>query len=316
MKTALIIGSGGQDGTYLTEYLSKKKCRVVGVGRNGIDSGRVRSSGPVDILKFKTAADLLVKYKPDEIYYLAAYHHSAQDRKDADAVLFQKSFAVHVDGLRNFLEGMRLYCPSARFFYAGSSHMFGHPADRVQNEETPLEPVCIYGITKTAGVHTCRFYRRKYGLFASVGILYNHESPLRAEKFVSQKIVRAAIAIKLHRQKELVLGNLNAVIDWGYAGDYVEAMHRVLSLPSADDFVIASGKARTVKQFVEGVFNYLKLDWKKYVHEDASLIASKHRCHWQGDPSKLKRMTGWKPKTDFPKLIALMVNAGLKNYGR
>lgn len=312
MKKALIVGCDGQDGTYLTRYLQKKHYRVIGIGRNGIRSGNGGHLKPINILKSKAVLDLLAQHTPDEIYYLAAYHHSSQDRKENDAVLFQKSFDVHVHGLIHFLDGMRVNCLKARLFYAASSHIFGNPPGRVQNEKTPLAPVCIYGITKTAGVQTCRFYRREYGLSASVGILYNHESPLRADKFVSQKIVKTAIAIRKGKQKELVLGNLNAVIDWGFAGDYVEAMHRMLSLPSGDDFIIASGKAHTVKEFVEGVFKRLKLDWAQYVREDASVIQKKHQCHWQGDPSKIKRMTGWSPKTDLSKLIALMVDAGVK----
>ncbi len=315
MKKALIVGCEGQDGTYLTRYLQKKRYHVIGIGGKKTYSWKGGQLKPVNISKPGAVLGLLKQHKPDEIYYLAAYHHSSQDRKENDAVFFQRSFDVHVYGLIHFLGGMRAHCSKARLFYAASSLVFGNPHSRVQNEKTPFAPVCIYGITKTAGVQTCRFYRREYGLYASAGILYNHESPLRADKFVSQKIVRTAVAIQRGEQKELVLGNLNAVIDWGFAGDYVEAMHRMLSLQSSDDFIIASGKAHTVKEFVEGVFKRLKLNWTKYVREDAQVIQRKQQNHWQGDPSKIKRMTGWSPKADFSKLIAIMVDAELKNNG-
>lgn len=316
MRTALIVGSRGQDGTYLTRYLLSKRYRVIGLHRQGIDGVKTGKLKTANILKANDVADVLSICQPHEIYYLAAYHHSSQDLKDADEVLFKKSFDNHVRGPRNFLECMRSRCPKAKFFYAASSHVFGRPAKPVQNELTPLDPVCIYGITKTAGVHTCRFYRDKYGLFVSVGILYNHESPLRSQKFVSQKIVRAAIAISRGKQKELVLGRLNAVIDWGFAGDYVEAMHKVLQLDEGNDFVIASGKSHTVAQFVQAVFRKLDLNWKDHVREDPDVLQHAKTCHWQGDPSKLMRMTGWEPKTDFAQLVDLMVETGLKHHER
>ncbi|MBL8012257.1 MAG: GDP-mannose 4,6-dehydratase [Candidatus Omnitrophica bacterium] len=313
MKKALIVGCDGQDGTYLTEYLERKKYQVIGISRRGLHLRNQKRLQPVDILKTHQISKILSSHQPHEIYYLAAYHHSSQDRKDQLSELFDKSFGVHVQGLRNFLDSMIVHCPKARIFYAASSHIFGHPKTRVQDERTPIEPVCVYGITKAAGLQICRFYRNEFKLFASVGILYNHESPIRAAKFVSQKIVQAAIAIKQGRQRGLVLGNLNAVIDWGYAGDYVEAMHKILRAKAPDDLVIASGQSHTVKQFVEGVFDVLKLDWKKFVRQDARLIQTKHQSHWQGNPEKLKKLTGWKPKRNFNDLIALMVEAGLRN---
>lgn len=316
MKKALIVGCDGQDGTHLREYLEKKNFQVVGISRRGVRASLQDRFKPADILNSRHVANILDLHKPHEIYYLAAHHHSSQDRKDRLFELFEKSFNVHVQGLRNFLDGMMVHCPKSRIFYAASSHIFGHPKARIQNERTPIEPVCVYGITKTAGLHICRYYRKEFKLFASVGILYNHESPIRAAKFVSQKIVRAAIAIKQNRQNELVLGNLNAVIDWGYAGDYVEAMHKILSAKAPDDFVIASGHAHTVKEFVQGVFGCLDLDWRKFVRQDASLIKGTSQSHWQGNPAKLTKVTGWKPKTNFKELIALMVQAGLSDGKR
>ena len=313
MKKALIVGCDGQDGTYLFDLLDKKKYNVVGIGRGHVRSNAGQRLKAIDILKAAEVAAFVKRSQPDEIYYLAAFHHSSQDRKNEDdEVLFKKSFNIHVHGLINFLDAMNQYARKARLFYAASSHVFGEPSRKVQNEMTPLIPVCIYGITKTAGIEVCQYYRRELGLFVSIGILYNHESPRRAEKFVSQKIVKAALEIKAGRQSELILGDLKAVIDWGYAGDYVDAMRRILAHSEADDFVIASGTTHTVREFVEGVFSLLKLDWKKYVREDKRLI-QKTRRHLQGDSAKLKAATGWEPRTDFKKLIAIMVKAGQGN---
>jgi GDPmannose 4,6-dehydratase len=314
MKRALIVGHEGQDGTYLFEFLHKKRYEVIGIGHSSVRTNSKKKIKPVDILKAKDVLALVKNVQPDEIYYLAAVHHSSQDlKKEDEEALFKKSFHVHVHGLIYFLDAMNQCAPEARLFYAASSHVFGDPSGRIQNERTPLVPVCVYGITKTAGVEVCQYYRRELGLFVSVGILYNHESPRRAGKFVSQKIVQAAIAIKEGRQQELVLGDLNAAIDWGYAGDYVEAMHKMLRHRAPDDFIVASGKIHTVRQFVEGVFGYLGLDWKKFVREDKRLIKKAPKRHLQGDYSKLKKATSWTPKTDFKRLIEIMVNAGVED---
>jgi GDPmannose 4,6-dehydratase len=315
MKTAVIVGSDGQDGTYLFELLDKKRYKVIGLGRGSIRSNLTKQIKPVDILKPKDVSGFVRKFQPDEIYYLAAIHHSSQDRPEDDEVLFKRSFAVHVHGLIHFLDAVHQYAGRARLFYAASSHIFGEPSAKIQNEMTPLVPVSIYGITKTAGLEVCQYYRRELGLFASVGILYNHESPLRDAKFVSQKIVQAAIAIKEGRQTQLTLGDLNAVIDWGFAGDYVEAMRRILAHGKPDDFIVASGETHTVREFVQGVFGMLGLNWKDFVREDKTLV-SKVKYRLQGEYAKLKKATGWAPKTDFKKLIALMVKAGQNKRGR
>jgi GDPmannose 4,6-dehydratase len=315
MRTALIVGSNGQDGTYLSEYLRKKGYDTIGLGRDSVRSDSKKKIRPVDILKPKEVAAFVKAHQPQEIYYLAAVHHSSEDLKEDDEALFKRSFNVHVHGLIHFLDAMNLHARATRLFYAASSHIYGDPEGKIQNESTPLIPVCVYGITKTAGLEVCHYYRRELGLFASVGILYNHESPLRAQKFVSQKIVQAAVAIKAGRQSELILGDLGAAIDWGFAGDYVEAMQKILALPTADDFVIASGQTHTVREFVDGVFGMLGLDWKKYVRQNKDLIQKRPDRHLQGDSSKLKSATGWTPKTDFKKLIALMVEAG-EGHGR
>ncbi len=307
MKRALIIGCMGQDGTYLYENLAKRQYEIIGIGKKVVKANLRESIDPVDITQRKQVYEFLNKYRPQEIYYLAAYHHSSEDEMGDEAQVFNHSYEIHVLSFINFLEAMKKYLKNSRLFYAASSHIFGEPKENIQTEATPLNPTCIYGITKAAGVHTCRFYRENYKLYVSVGILYNHESSRRSPKFVSQKIVNTAIAIKNRSQDKLVVGNLNAKIDWGYAPDYVEAMIKILQLPEAGDFIIASGATHTVRDFVKGVFDYLNLDWTRYVKEDARLITKKAKDNLQGDPQKLKTLTGWQPGVSFEEMIKIMV---------
>ena len=315
MKKALITGCTGQDGTYLFENLQKKNYEIIGIARNVVRSTLSKSIRPVNISKSKQVYDLLEEYNPDEIYYLAAFHQSSEDQYYDDAELLRRSFDVNVLSLINFLEGIKNYSKYSRLFYAASSHIFGDSTESIQDETTPLNPNSIYGITKTAGVHLCRLYREKHSIFVSVGIPYNHESPLRSSKFVSQKIVKTAVAIKNKIQDKLVIGNLNAKIDWGYAPDYVEAMYRILQLSSPGDFIISSGKIHTVRDFIKGVFKDLDLDWTKHVKEDPNLITKKEKHNLQGNNQKLKTMTKWQPTASFNDLIKIMVREGLKQNG-
>jgi GDPmannose 4,6-dehydratase len=247
------------------------------------------------------------KTQPATIYYLAAYHHSAEDPLLGDvATLFRRSFEVHVTGLIHFLEAMRTRSPATRLFYAASSHIFGQPDAPTQSEQTPCAPQCPYGITKAAGLHACRYYRRTHNLFASVGILYNHESPYRREAFVSQKIIRAAVAIAAGKQERIVLGDLSARIDWGWAPDFVDAMTRVLALPKADDFVIATGQSHSVQEFAQIALESLGLDWRNHVVEDPSLL-TKQRRSLVGDSSKLREATGWEPSVSFRQMVELLL---------
>ena len=299
MKTAVITGSAGQDGTYLGEHLRKLGYVVTGLTR----------TGGVDITDPGRVTRLLTELQPTEIYHLAAYHHSAQDKLMDDLGVFQQSNTLHCVATANFLEAIRQVAPATRFFFAASCHLFGAPPIPVQDEATPFSPAGLYGITKQAGVQLCRYYRQKYQVFAAVGILYNHESPLRPASFVSQKIVQAAVAIRAGRQAHLILGDLTATVDWGFAGDYVDAMHRMLQLPVAEDFVIASGTPHRVGEFVEIAFQSVGLDWRQHVVVDPSLLRQSQRLPLTGNSSKLRRMTGWKPQTSFEALVQMMIAA-------
>lgn len=296
MKSAVIVGARGQDGRLLSEQLEQAGHSIVGLGR-----------GDIDLLNKAEIETLIRQQQPRTVYYLAAHHHSSEDPLGSDdAALFRESFDVHVTGLIHFLEAIRSHSPMTRLFYAASSHVFGQSGVPMQSELTPLNPICIYGITKTAGVHCCRYYRQSHGLFASTGILYNHESQYRSPKFVSQKIIRGALAIAAGEQGQLSIGDLSAHIDWGYAPDYVDAMQRILALPRADDFIIATGESHSVQEFVEIAFEDAGLDWRMHVAENSSHI-TKQRRNLTGDSSKLCVATGWQPSVSFRQMVQLLL---------
>ena len=307
MKRALIFGARGQDGTLLTEQLTRRDFHVLGVDRGATDCSLGESLPPVEINDPESVLAFFRRFVPDEVYYLAAFHHSSESAELlAPWTIWKRSFDVQVNGLLNVLEAIRAAAPKARLFYAASSLVFGVPDESPQTETVPPAPRCVYGITKTAGMQVCRFYRRHYGVFTSVGILYNHESHLRPETFLSRKIVSTAVRIKNGRANELVLGDLSAQSDWGYAPDYVDAMHRMLALSDPDDFIVATGKLHRVQDWVEATFGVLGLSWRDHCREDPSLITRRPKP-LIGDSSKLRRQTGWCPETSFEDMIANMI---------
>ncbi|MCM8794742.1 MAG: GDP-mannose 4,6-dehydratase [Candidatus Omnitrophica bacterium] len=267
----------------------------------------VQRSGPADITRYQEVENLLRDFHPDEIYYLAGYHHSSEGLPNGDILqLYQRSHEIHVSSLIHFLEGMRLRCPAARLFYAASSLIFANGPGGIQNEQTPLNPKGVYGITKAAGLLMCREYRTAHHLFVSTGILYNHESPLRRDDFISKKIVLAAIAAEKGRTTPLEIGNLEAETDWGYAPDYVDAMHRILLLPAADEFIIATGEKHSVLDFVKAAFAAVGIDWKGRVVEKPGLLQRKSPV-LIGDSGKLRRATGWKPSVTFEEMVRALI---------
>jgi GDPmannose 4,6-dehydratase len=298
MKRALIIGSEGQDGRILFDRLSREGLEVRGIGRP-----KTRES--VDIRNATAVLEVVNDFQPDEVYHLAAVHQSSQEQEKNEVESLKKSFDVHVKGLRNVLDAMVEHAKSSRLFYAASSYIFGNPPTDVQDESTPLKPTSIYGITKAAGVEVCRLYRSQ-GVFASVGILYNHESGQRPETFVAQKIMSTVRRISEGSEEKLEIGSLSATVDWGYAPDYVDAMIRILALDQPEDFIIATGESHTVREFVELAFRSLGLDWKSHVVENPSLIGSP-KPTLVGNPAKLKQMTGWRPSVSFEEMVELLV---------
>ena len=309
-RRAIIVGCQGQDGVYLSEYLEASNYEVVGIDSGGKTTSLALN---VDIRNRASVRELLSDTKPHEVYYLAAYHQSAEGVVPDPGELVERSFHVNTLALNHFLHGILTTNAKARLFYAASSRVFGNPDTQEQDERTPFHPVCPYGISKAAGVYLCRYYRREFGVYCSTGILYNHESPRRSAKFLSRKVVKAAVAIKMGRQAQLVLGNLDALVDWGYAPDYVRAMWAVLRPDQAGDFVIASGKLHSVREFVEVAFSTLGLEWKDYVTEDGRVLSpGRPQGILSGNAEKLRRVTGWLPQVSFCQMIRIMVEAELE----
>jgi GDPmannose 4,6-dehydratase len=313
MRSALIIGAGGQDGRLLASLLLGRGYTVRGWTRTEPSATAPCECVVIDISEPVAVGAELRRFPPDEIYYLAAFHHSTEDTvEESAAELLRRSFDVHVLGLVNVLQGMEECCPRARLFYAASSHVFGTPSGEWQNEKTPMLPTSAYGISKAAGIQCCQFYRREKGVFAATGILFNHESPLRKASFLSQKIVRGALQARHNPAYRLVLGDLEAKIDCGYAPDYVDAMFRILQLPAADDFIIASGEMHTVREFAEIAFAKVGLDWRGYVGTNASLLkkTSQSLC---GNAGKLRAATGWSPTVSFEEMVRTLVSEAEAN---
>jgi GDPmannose 4,6-dehydratase len=307
VRRALIIGADGQDGRLLARLLLRHEYAVWGWIRSDPATSAPCECVLIDILQPTVVESQLRKSPPDEIYYLAAFNHATEDRIELSAAeLLRCSFGVHVLGLLNVLQAMEECCPRTRLFYAASSHVFGTPVAEWQNEDTPLAPNSAYAISKAAGLQCCQFYRRQKDIFAATGILFNHESPLRKPSFLSQKIVRGARRAQQDATYRLVLGDLEARVDWGYAPDYVEAMFRILQLPEASDFVVASGELHTVREFVQAAFGALGLDWRQHVKTDARLL-NKVSHPMRGDSGKLRDATGWAPTIGFADMVATLV---------
>jgi GDPmannose 4,6-dehydratase len=257
----------------------------------------------VDISKREEVFNLIKSVKPQELYYLAAVHDSSQGAVIADEMeLLSRSYQINVLSYAFFLEAVRRYSPRTRVFYASSCLIFGPTKDKRQDEKTPFHPDTIYGITKLDGLFLSRLYRQKYGVFAAAGILYNHESELRTDNFISKKIIKGAADIKKSGRGRIVIGNLRAERDWGDAHDYVAAMTKILRVRTADDFIIATGVSHRVADFARLAFSRLGLDWRDYVVEDKKIITRK-TGRLVGDNSKIKRVLGWQPQTSFARMV-------------
>lgn len=312
-KVALIVGVLGQDGGIAFEYLSTQGYNVIGIDKDFVKTTGADWSYKVDISNRADVFGVLTEIQPDEVYYFAAFHQSSEDQDIDNVNLFNDSYEVNVLSLIHFLEGIVQCAPNTRIFYAASSLIFGNGDTEMQDETTPYNPNSIYGITKLSGLMSCRFYRAKYGVFAAAGILYNHESEYRSERFISMKIVDAAVKIKHGKQQELVVGDLSAEVDWGYAGDYVEAMHKILNADTADEYIIATGQKHSVRDLASEAFGYLGLDWMQYVTENKELLTRKRKAI-VGNSEKLKKATGWYAKTGFREMVRKMIDYKNNQY--
>ena len=317
MKTAFITGVTGQDGSYLAELLLDKGYKVVGLKRRTslITTDRINHifDNPNFKLEYFSLHDvgciyrLLKQYKPDEFYNLAAQSHV----KVSFEVPEETVDSVAMGPLR-ILEAVRIFNPDIKVYQASSSEMFGDNPENPQSEKTALMPASPYACAKVFAHNLIRNYRQSYGIHASSGILFNHESPRRGETFVTRKITLAAAKIKLGMQNKLYLGNLDAKRDWGFAGDYVEAMWLMLQQDNPDDYVIATGETHTVKEFLYEVFEAAELDVDKYVEIDPRLFRPHEVPLLLGDPTKAKQKLGWEPKITFKKLAKMMYEADLQ----
>jgi GDPmannose 4,6-dehydratase len=315
MPRALITGITGQDGSYLAELLLAKGYEVIGVVRRTSHHSYERIEPILDRIQVM-AADLLDQHsltmvigdtRPDEVYNLAA--QSYVPTSWSQPVLTGEFTAL---GVTRILEAIRLAHPKARFYQASSSEMFGKAMETPQRETTPFYPRSPYGVAKVYGHWITVNYRESYGLYAVSGILFNHESPRRGVEFVTRKVTQAAARIKLGKLKQLKLGNLDARRDWGFAGDYVEAMWRMLQQKEPKDYVIGTGVTHSVQQLVEVAFGHAGLDWKEHVVVDQSLVRPAEVDLLLADASRAKQELQWTPTVGFEELIRMMVDADLE----
>jgi GDPmannose 4,6-dehydratase len=317
VRTALITGITGQDGSYLAELLLEKGYRVFGIVRRSSTTPYERISHLVDRVELISAdlldqhslVDALAECRPDEIYNLAA--QSFVQTSWTQPVLTGEFTAL---GVTRVLEAMRKAAPNARLYQASSSEMFGKVVETPQRESTPFYPRSPYGVAKVYGHWITVNYRESFGLYAVSGILFNHESPRRGLEFVTRKVTDGVARIKLGLQKELRLGNLDARRDWGFAGDYVDAMWRMLQRDEPTDYVVGTGRTWSVRQLCELAFKSQGLDWKEHVVVDEKFMRPAEVDLLVADSSKARRELGWEPKVGFEQLVQLMVDADLARH--
>lgn len=320
MKRAFITGITGQDGSYLAEHLLELNYQVFGLVRRKSTDGSERIVHLLDriqlvegdLLDQPSLVKALRKVKPDEIYNLAA-------QSFVPTSFSQPVYTGEITGLgvARILEAMKSVCSEAKFYQASSSEMFGKVKESPQNENTPFHPRSPYGVAKLYGHWMTVNYREAYNLFAVSGILFNHESPRRGTEFVTRKISLAVARIKLGKQKKLVLGNLESKRDWGFAGDYIRAMHLMLQQKKPSDFVVGTGESHSVKDFVKEAFLVVKIkNWRKYVETSEDLLRPAEVDHLLADASRARKILGWKPEVSFKQLVKMMVEADLEREKR
>ena len=323
MKKALITGITGQDGSYLAEFLLAKGYQVHGIVRRvaleDVEHRLWRIKHILDKLTLHSASlenyasifKVVEKVVPDECYHLAAQSFVSYSFEDEFSTI-----NTNLNGTHYVLSAIKEKAPDCKFYFAASSEMFGVAEKSPQSELTPFHPRSPYGISKVAGHHLTRNYREAYNIFAASGILFNHESPRRGFEFVTRKISSAVVKIKLGLQKNLELGNLEAKRDWGFAGDYIEAMWMMLQQDEADDYVIATEETHSVKEFLELAFGHVGLNYQDYVRVDERFYRPAEIHELRGDCNKARTKFGWKPKVPFAELVKMMVDSDLERQAR
>ena len=318
MKKALITGISGQDGSYLAEFLLNKGYEVHGlvlrVEMEDTERSLWRISHlmdkitlhPASVESYPSLFRVFEHVQPDECYHLAAASFVNYSFDEEFTI-----FNVNVAGTHNVLSAIKECAPGCKFYFAGSSEMFGNAESSPQNEDSKFHPRSAYGITKVTGYFLTQNYRENHGIFACNGILYNHESERRGFEYVTRKITNTAAKIKLGQATELRLGNLDAKRDWGYAPDYVEAMWLMLQQPNPEDFVIATGEPHSVREFVEEAFESVGLEWQKYVISDEKFYRPSEKVLLSGNATKARRLLEWQPRVGFHEIVHRMVQADL-----
>ena len=319
MKKALITGVTGQDGAYLSELLLKKGYKVFGTFRRvstpnfwrlqTLDIFKEINLIPADLLDMGSLLEAVKVSDPDEIYNLAASSYVGTSFEEAVGNAEITGLAV-----TKFLEAIRNQNPNAKFYQASSSEMYGDNQFKIQNENTPFLPSSPYAAAKLYAHSITNIYKKSYNIFACCGILFNHESPLRGMEFVSRKITNGVAEISLGLKKELVLGNLKAERDWGFAGEFMSAIHLMLQQDKPDDYVISTGVAHSVTDFVKEAFDLVGLNWKKYVKTDPKFFRPLEVKHLRGDSKKAIKKLKWKPKVSFKKLVKIMVDEDIRRW--
>jgi GDPmannose 4,6-dehydratase len=309
LPRALVAGCSGQDGIYLTHLLRSKGYRISGIDLGG-RSKEVDDFYSVDLRDRSAIRGIIEENRPDEVYFLAAFHHSSEGPRISEEELMARSLEINTLALCHMLGALADLRPAARLLYASSSRVFGEAVTSVQSEDTPLAPVEPYGISKAAGMQICSHWRLAARFFAVSAILYNHESPLRPPHFLSQKIVQFAVRSARGDPSKLSLGNLSAQVDWGHAADTARAMWLMLQQPAPLDFVVATGELHTVRDWLDEAFGIFSLDWHNAVIEKPGLLnPDRPVAPLCGDSSKLRQVTGWRPDFTFPQLVGDMVES-------
>ncbi len=314
-KRALITGVTGQDGSYLAELLLSKNYEVYGLERRialqdqDLRHSRIKGLDiellPGDITHYGSVDNAVEKARPDEVYHLAAQSFVKLSFDDE----FQ-TLDTNVIGTANILHAVKRINPKAKFYFAGSSEQYGNPEEIPSNERTRFHPRSPYAVSKLAGFCLTRNYREAYNMFACSGILFNHESPRRGKEFVTRKITKGVWDIVNRKSDKLLLGNIDAKRDWGFAGDYVKAMHLMLQQDKPDDYVIATGETNTIRDFLDEAFDYVGIkDWSKYIGINKAFMRPSDVEILQGDASKAKRELGWESKVKFKDLVKMMMEA-------